>query len=312
MMRENLWAPGRLLCLLVACLLPLGAMAEPEKPERPEEALPLWPEREPVTPDRETIKDNRVFSVDNPSITPYWPDAPATGAPAVVIFPGGGYQRLAFDKEGVAAARWLNELGVAAFVVKYRMVEYGHPAPLLDGLRAVRHVRANAATWGLDPERIGVLGFSAGGHLAGSVALRSAFTHSDLADDPKGRVSARPDFAILLYPVVTMEDPHTHKGSREALLGKDPSEKTRREHSLEHQVGSSAPPLFLVHGSGDQSVPVENSLMLFEAALPKSPKSELHIYQTDRHGFGLLPDEGSVSFWPEAAEQWLRYNEFVE
>lgn len=298
------WTP--LICALSLMAYSLGTLAA----ERPTEPLRLWAESEPVSPDRERIQDERVSGVDNPSITPFWPETP--NGSAVLIFPGGGYERLAWEKEGVKAAQWLNSLGVTAFIVKYRMQEYGHPAPLLDGLRAVRYVRVHADTWSLEQDRIGVLGFSAGGHLAGSVALRSGFTHADLDDDPWGRVSARPDFALLLYPVVTMEDPYTHGGSRRALLGEDLSQEARREHSLEHQVSEKAPPLFLVHGSGDESVPVQNSLMLFEAALPHSPASELHIYQTQRHGFGLEPDEGSASFWPEAAEHWLRVNEFLD
>lgn len=298
--------------LLVFLLFSPVALVQAEQPVLPEQALRLWQEIERVEPDREHIEDQRVYAVDNPSITPFWPEPDAANGASVVVFPGGGYQRLAWDKEGEEVARWLNGLGVAVFVVKYRMVDYGHPAPLLDGLRAVRYVRVHAETWGLDPDRIGVLGFSAGGHLAGSVALRSEFTHADLEDDPWGRVSARPDFALLIYPVVTMENPFTHEGSRTALLGENSSAAERREHSLHYQVKENAPPLFLVHGSGDQSVPVENSLMLFEAVRPKSPRSELHIYQTDRHGFGLRPDQGSASYWPEAAEHWLRHNEYVE
>lgn len=292
--------------LSVLLCLSLVAQAQSERPQSP---FRIWSEQAPVEPDREHIRNDRVVAVDNPSITPFWPEKP-NGA-AVVIFPGGGYKWLAFEKEGIKAARWLNELGVAAFVVKYRLEDYGHPAPLLDGLRAVRYVRVHAATWGLDPERIGVLGFSAGGHLAGSVALRSGFTHESLKDDPWGRVRARPDFAMLLYPVATMEDPYTHKGSRQALLGEEPSAQDRAEHSLENQVKPGAPPLFLVHGNGDQSVPVANSLQLYQAALPHSPASELHIYQTDRHGFGLEPNEGTASNWPRAAEDWLRLNEVL-
>lgn len=293
----------------LTALLVLSVTAGAAEGERPTESLRLWPEQAPVAPDRERVENGRVVQVDNPSLTPYWPDNP-NGA-AVVVYPGGGYVRLAYDKEGMQAVEWLNELGVAAFVVKYRLKEYGHPAPLLDGLRAVRYVRTHAATWGLDPERIGVLGFSAGGHLAGSVALRSDFTHASLADDPWGRVSARPDFAMLLYPVVTLEKPYAHEGSVHALLGESPSDEQRREHSLEHQAEAGIPPLFLVHGNQDGSVPVQNSLMLYEAALPHSPRSELHVYQTDRHGFGLLPGQGTASNWPEAAAEWLRFNEFL-
>lgn len=297
---------------LYALPLLLVALAAQSQDERPRQSLPLWPELPRVTPDREYTEDARVYAVDNPSMTPFWPSAERANGAAVVIFPGGGYRRLAWDKEGEDIARWFNNLGVAAFVVKYRMAEYGHPAPLLDGLRAVRYVRAHATEWRLKADRIGVMGFSAGGHLAGSVTLRHDFNAGMQEDDPWAAVSARPDFAMLIYPVVTMEGEAAHAGSRAALLGESPSADSLRSHSLQFQVNETVPPLFLVHGVGDSSVPVSNSLMLFDAVQKYSKSAELHVYQTDVHGFGMLPDQGTASSWPEACERWLRHNQFIQ
>lgn len=294
--------------LLLSCLLffPVGVFAQvstlPDKP------IYLWSEKPLVTPDREGIQSQRVFAVDNPSITPFWPDAMSATGAAVVIFPGGGYVRLAIEHEGYDIARWFNQQGVAAFVVKYRMQEYGFPAPLLDGLRAMRYVRAHAANWNLDAKRIGVMGFSAGGHLAASVATRYDFTSPELDDDPWGSVSARPDFAILGYPVITLEGADAHAGSRQALLGENPDPGVMRENSLQHQVKARVPPMFIIHGANDKAVPVGNSLALFAAVQKHNQQSELHIYQTNVHGFGMREGEGTASDWPKALAGWLHQN----
>lgn len=179
--------------------------------------IPLWPEQVPVVPDRERIQDQRICSVDNPLLIPFWPTAPApdSGRGAVLIFPGGGYTRLAVNHEGYDIARWFNARGVAAFVVKYRLQEYGFPAALLDGLRAVRLLRQSAAEWGINPASIGVVGFSAGGHVAASVTLRSGFTAGN--EDPLGDIDPHPDFAVLGYPLVTLVGADTHLGSCSAL-----------------------------------------------------------------------------------------------
>ena len=205
-----------------------------------------------------------------------------------------------------------NQQGVAAFVVKYRMQEYGFPAPLLDGLRAVRYVRAHAANWNLDAERIGVLGFSAGGHLAASVATRYSFRSAQLTDDPWQNVSARPDFAILGYPVITLEGPDAHAGSRQALLGDNPTPELVRENSLQYQVKAKVPPMFIIHGANDKAVPIGNSLALFAEVQKHNKQSELHIYQTNAHGFGMREGEGTASDWPDALLSWLRHNGWLE
>lgn len=273
--------------------------------------IPLWPEQVPVAPDRERIQDQRVCSVDNPSLIPFWPVAavPEGGRSAVLIFPGGGYSRLAVNHEGYDIARWFSERGVAAFVVKYRLQEYGFPAALLDGLRAVRLVRQRAEEWGLNPAAIGVVGFSSGGHLAASVTLRSEFSAGD--KDPLAAIEARPDFVILGYPVVTLVGVDAHPGSCKALLGEDPDAQLLYENSLQFHVKEDVPPIFLFHGLGDPAVPVGNSLALFDEIAKYSGQSELHIYQTAIHGVGMIQGQGSVSSWPQALELWLRQNQFM-
>jgi acetyl esterase/lipase len=250
-----------------------------------------------------------VYAVDNPAMIPYWPTAEKANGTAVVIFPGGGYVRLAIDHEGHDIAKWFAERGVAAFVVKYRMQEHGFPAPLLDGLRAVRLVRKNAVEWSIDPAKIGVIGFSAGGHLAASVATRSDFTFA--LDDTLGDVSARPDFAILGYPVIALYGPDAHAGSRKALLGENPDPKRLHDNSLQFQVKANVPPVFMLHGIGDQAVPVGNSLAFFSEVQKHNKQSELHIYQTNIHGVGMIQGQGTVSNWPQALEAWMSQNQWM-
>ena len=287
----------------VLLLIPLPGVADPVT-ELPAEPLYLWAEKPLVEPDREHIKDQRVYAVDNPSMTPFWPEeGTATGA-AAVIFPGGGYVRLAIDHEGYDIAKWFAARGVAAFVVKYRMQEYGFPAPLLDGLRAVRLVRQNAGGWGIDPGKIGVVGFSAGGHLAASVATR--FSYTNLLDDPLADISARPDFAVLGYPVIALYGPDAHAGSRKALLGENPEPKLLHDNSLQFQVTDKVPPVFMLHGVGDQAVTVANSLAFFTEVQKYNKQSELHVYQSNIHGVGMIQGQGSISSWPQALEAWMR------
>lgn len=296
--------------LVLLCLFSSGVIAEVSA--LPREPVYLWSEKALVTPDREAVQSERVYAVDNPSITPFWPEPASANGASVVIFPGGGYVRLAIEHEGYDIARWFNKQGVAAFVVKYRMQEYGFPAPLLDGLRAVRYVRAHAANWNLDAERIGVLGFSAGGHLAASVATRYSFRSEQLTDDPWQNVSARPDFAILGYPVITLEGPDAHAGSRQALLGDNPTPELVRENSLQYQVKAKVPPMFIIHGANDKAVPISNSLALFAEVQKHNKQSELHIYQTNVHGFGMRKGEGTASDWPDALLSWLRHNGWLK
>ncbi len=269
--------------------------------------VPLWPEGVPgaiANAGAEVLADGRVSNVHQPTITTYPAAAMATAATAVIVCPGGGYQRIAIDKEGTDVARWLNTLGVSAFVLKYRLKEYGHPAPLRDILRAIRTVRTNATAWGIDPARIGVMGFSAGGHLAA--------TAGTLFDAPEGRtgapldqVTARPDFMMLVYPVITLKGPFAHTGSRDNLLGKSAPPDVVDRLSAELQVTANTPPAFLVHGGTDPAVPAENSVLFYGALRRAGVPAELHLYERGPHGFGLARDQGPISGWTNRAEEWL-------
>ena len=237
---------------------------------------------------------------DIPTLTPFFPEpGKATGA-AVVICPGGGYGGLA-PHEGKDYARFLNEQGVAGFVLKYRLGSsgYHHPAMLQDAARAVRTVRANAAEWKLDPKRIGIMGSSAGGHLASTLVTHFDAGKAD-ATDPIERASSRPDLGILCYPVITLTDPFTHHGSKNNLLGKEPAPELVRELSNELQVTKDTPPCFIWHTCEDSGVPVENSLE-FAAALRKAGVPfDLHVYQKGPHGLGL----GTREWNPEKRHPW--------
>jgi acetyl esterase/lipase len=243
---------------------------------------------------------------DQPAITPFVPAQGTATRAAVVIFPGGGYEHLATDKEGTLPARWLNTLGVTAFVVRYRLgPRYHHPVMMQDAQRAVRFVRSHAARWDLDPSRIGVLGFSAGGHMAST-----AGTHFDggnpSSPDSIERVSSRPDFMILAYPVITMSEALAHRGSRRNLLGGDPSAALVRLTSNETQVTRETPPAFLVATTDDATVPVQNSLMFYDALRAAGVPVELHIFESGHHGFGLAPGDPVLSTWTSQCEGWLR------
>ena len=242
---------------------------------------------------------------DRPKITVYLaPPDTATGA-AVVVCPGGGYGVLASDHEGRQVAEWLNSLGVSAFVLQYRLGPgYRHPAPLQDAQRAIRMVRARGADWNVAPDRIGILGFSAGGHLASSAA-----THFDSGDpeaeDPVERAGSRPDFAVLCYPVISLTTVAAHSGSRRNLLGDEPDPDLTWSMSSELQVTPRTPPTFLFHTDDDPGVPVENSLLFFEAMKRAGVPGELHVFAHGRHGVGLAPDDPVLSEWPGLCARWM-------
>jgi acetyl esterase/lipase len=247
-----------------------------------------------------------------PTLTIYLaPKENRTGT-AVVICPGGGYGFTAMDHEGHQIAAWLNSFGVSGFILDYRHRKrgYGHPAPLQDAQRAIRHVRYHAAEYQVDPHRIGILGFSAGGHLASTAA-----THFDpgnpQAADPVERVSCRPDFAILCYAVIALGEPITHRGSQENLLGKNPPEELVRSLSNEKQVTKDTPPTFLWHTDEDKAVPPENSVLFYLACRRAGVPAELHIFRTGRHGLGLAKDTPGTQQWPALCQAWLRAQGFL-
>jgi pectinesterase len=272
------------------------------------QVIPLWPEGVPGAKPNggpERVIDARVSNVHVPTLT-YYPASPANSVgTAVIICPGGSYARLAIDKEGTDVAKRLNAIGVSAFVLKYRLLEYGQPAPLLDVLRAVRMVRSRATEFGIRADRIGVMGFSAGGHVAATAATLFDATQSRTGS-PLDSTSARPDFAALIYPVITMKSPFAHAGSRDNLLGKSPSAALIEEFSAEMHVTKNTPPVFLVHTEEDMTVPVENSIVFYRALRNAGVPAELHLYAKGPHGFALADDLGPASEWPKRLEEWMR------
>ena len=252
---------------------------------------------------------------DKPKITIYLPpEDKATGA-SVVICPGGGYGHLAIDHEGHQIARWLNSFGVAGFIVQYRHSRsgagYKHPAPLLDAQRAIRTVRSGAEKWGIDPKRIGILGFSAGGHLTSTAGTHFDAGNPD-AKDPIDKVSCRPDFMVLVYPVISFNEPWTHYGSQHNLIGKDADPKLIESLSNEKQITPQTPPTFLVASWEDTAVPVENSIQFYLGLRKAKVPAEMHIYLKGQHGFGLGKEGMEAASWPGLCQQWLKVQGFLD
>lgn len=271
-----------------------GSLAAQPKPPAP---IPLWSGGAPGA--------QGAAEEDVPTLTPFLaPAARAVGA-AVVVCPGGGYLHLATEKEGNDVARWWNSLGVSAFVLKYRLgPKYHHPIEIGDAQRAIRTVRARASEWGVRPDRVGIMGFSAGGHLAAT-----AGTHFDAgnpnAEDPIDRQGSRPDFLVLGYPVISFTE-YTHQGSKRALLGDNPDPKLVENLSNELQVTAQTPPTFLFHTSNDNTVPVENSVLFYLALRKAGVPAEMHLYENGPHGVGLAPTDEALSTWPARLADWMR------
>lgn len=248
----------------------------------------------------------------------FWYPAPKehSSNTAVLICPGGGYAFLAMDHEGKQIAEWFNKRGVDAYVLRYRLntwdnKKYHYPAQFDDATRAIRWIRSNAEKRGYDAHRIGIMGFSAGGHLASTV-----ITHFDAgnptSNDPVEKASSRPDFAILCYPVISLTTEYTHRFSREMVLGKDLNPELARYLSSELQVTSLTPPTFLFHTDADDGVPAENSVFFYLALRKAKVPAELHIYQNGKHGVGLAPDDPVLSSWQERLNDWLKVNGWVK
>jgi acetyl esterase/lipase len=243
-------------------------------------------------------------ALDQPTITIYLPAQNPTRT-GIVICPGGGYQGLAMSYEGADVARWLNARGVAAFVLTYRLgPRYHYPIELLDAQRAIRYVRSHAAEDGIDPTHIGIWGFSAGGHLASTTGTHFDAGNSNGAD-PIERASSRPDFMVLAYPVISMEPGIAHIGSMHNLLGEQPSPELQNELSNETQVITRTPPTFLFSTTNDETVPVMNSVLFYEALLRAGVPAELHIFEQGHHGSGLGVDNPQLSMWPVLLQNWL-------
>ncbi len=262
------------------------------------EPLLLWPEGAPHAAG--------TGEEDQPAITPYLVEG--SGNPAIVVCPGGGYVGRAWH-EGEPIAQMLNASGISAFVLRYRVAPYRYPCALLDAQRAIRSVRAQADRFGVDPGRVGILGFSAGGHLAST-----AGTHYDRGDataaDPIERASCRPDALILCYPVITLKEPFAHLGSRNNLLGPSPDEQLLDSLCNDEQVTPDTPPTFLWHTAEDSAVPVENSLQFAAALSRHKVPFDLHVYQPGGHGLGLADQQPHAHGWSAACTSWLALNGF--
>jgi acetyl esterase/lipase len=243
---------------------------------------------------------------DKPSLTIYLPDqAKATGG-GIMVCPGGGYQNLAMDHEGRQVAGWLNSLGIAAFVLKYRLgPRYHHPVEMEDGQRAMRFVRFHAKEYGIAADRLGIWGFSAGGHLASTVGTHFDHGNPD-ATDPIDRESCRPDFMILAYPVISFITPYVHKGSMRNLLGDHPDPALVRNLSNELQVTPQTPPTFLFCTDSDEAVPAENSALFYLALRKNHVPAEMHIFVHGPHGVGLAQKDPALSVWPTLLANWFR------
>jgi acetyl esterase/lipase len=277
--------------------------------------IPLYPGAIPnskVTGGTEKTEVSDITLISNvqiPDIAVYLPSKRFTTGQAVVICPGGGYWVLAYDLEGTDIARYLNSIGVAAIVLKYRLPTYGnciepHKAPLMDAQRAMRLVRHNAAKWNINPLKIGIMGFSAGGHLASTLGTHFDYGNKSAGDSVE-KESCRPDFMILMYPVISFTDTSMHLGSREALLGKDADPALVKYYSNELQVKDDTPPAFFVHADNDHGVPVENSLLMYKALRARHIPAELHILSEGEHGFGLGGDNDHITSWKNSLKLWL-------
>ncbi|MDP4223419.1 MAG: family 20 glycosylhydrolase [Bacteroidota bacterium] len=278
--------------------------------------IKLWPEGvpgskiDPAYEEKITTTDGRITrceNVVNPDLTVYLPIPEKATGTAVLICPGGGYGMLAFDHEGNAIARWLNDNGIAGIILKYRLpseqiMKDKTIGPLQDAQEAMRIIRRNAAAWKINPNRIGVIGFSAGGHLASTLSTH----YAEKVYDVKDNTSARPDFSLLIYPVVSFDETITHMGSRNNLIGTSPSEELIKHFSNELQITPETPPAFLVHSADDKAVPVMNSIRYFEGLQKNNIPAEIHIFQKGGHGYGLAPQGGTESSWPSLCMKWLK------
>jgi len=292
--------PGLISLIRVVATLAWASTATAQQPMpiQDGQVIPLWSGPAPGALGADTS--------DIPAVTIFLPRNMAANTPAIVVCPGGGYVRLASNHEGRQVANYLNSLGVAAFVLRYRLgPRYHHPIELGDAQRAIRLLRSHSIDWRLDATRIGIMGFSAGGHLA-----MSASTHFDAGDataaDPVDRVSSRPDVAILGYPVISMTESWTHAGSRTALLGANPGPQLAASLSGEKTVSKETPPTFLFQTNEDASVPAENSIHYYLALRRAGVAAELHVFERGPHGVGLANFDAALSEWSKLLANWLR------
>lgn len=304
-------------CLVFAALLTFAGIAGADDPVE----LRLWegiaPGSEGAGAVTETVEergtaetpDRKISGVTVPTFTVYRPPRETNSGAAFVICPGGGYSGLAIDKEGHDIAAYLNTIGMTGVVLRYRLPRpegfvFDHDVPLRDAARALRLVRRHAAEWDLDPDRIGIMGFSAGGHLAATLATRFD-GGSPESTDPVDRHSSRPDFQVLVYPVISFRQEVGHAGSRNRLIGLNPPAWLIDHYSNELHVTPETPPAFLI-GTYDDHVRVENSLLYFAALRAADVPAELHVYEVGGHGYGTRPTGKPVATWHHRMHEWLR------
>jgi acetyl esterase/lipase len=296
----------RFTCIAAALLL-LGSTAGAQSPAPAAAAQPA-----PLSADTRTIRlwegaapgALGAEDPDIPTLTLY--PARQPNGTVVIVAPGGGYGALAMNHEGRQVANWLNAMGVTAFVLKYRLgPRYRHPVMLGDAQRAIRLVRSRADEFGIRPERIGIMGFSAGGHLVSTAATRFDAGNPS-ATDPVDRAGSRPDFLILGYPVISMVQAFTHSGSVRNLLGENPSPELLRELSGELHVTAQTPPTFLFHTTTDTGVPPENSIVFYQSLVRNGVSAEMHLFATGPHGVGLALQDPALSYWPTLLANWMR------
>src|SRR4029077_8429277 len=262
------------------------------------ETIPLWENRAPgALGDADT---------DRPTLTVFRAVARQGGVTSVIVAPGGGYVNLSMDKEGRQIASWFNAMGVTAFVLKYRLgPRYHHPIELGDAQRAIRLVRSRAMQFGVAPDRIGMMGFSAGGHLAATAGTRSDDGNAS-ATDEVDRASSRPDFLILAYPVISFDPAIAHAGSVRSLLGENPAPALLQELSAELHVSGKTPATFLFSTNADTAVPSENSVRFYLELRQAKVPAEMHIFENGPHGVGLDLGDPALSLWPTLLTNWLR------
>ncbi len=304
----------RLLTLMTAAMLALCGNAQAQEPAK---TIDIFkgdiPGSTGVAPQQKN-GDNQFWistSVTRPTLA-YFPAADNSGT-AIIVCPGGGYAGLTYMFEGTMTAQWLSSKGINAFVLKYRLpsdqtMKDRKNGPLQDVQQAIRYVRANAKEYGIDPSKIGVIGFSAGGHLASTISTH----YNDEVYKSEYNVSARPDFSILIYPVITLESTYTHAGTREALIGKDADKATTDLYSSHLQVTKDTPPAFLVHALDDKLVPYVNSIMYANALRDKDVQCEVHLYAHGDHGLRVQAPTDTQAFWHDACEKWLRMNNWMK
>jgi acetyl esterase/lipase len=297
---------AKLLLLLVLAFAPTphSAFGQTAAGLQDGQTIPLWAGAAPGA--------LGTADIDIPSLTVYLPRALTPNTPAVIVCPGGAYVGLAANHEGRQVASYLNSLGIAAFVLRYRLgPRYRHPIELGDAQRAIRLLRARASEWRLDPARIGILGFSAGGHLAMTASTR--FDGGDARQaDPIDVVSSRPDFAILGYPVISLTEAWTHRGSKTNLLGENADPALVKTLSGENLVSKDTPPTFIFHTDADTTVPAENSVYYYLALRKAGVPAEMHIFEKGPHGVGLANNDPALSEWSKLMANWLRVHGVIK